>query len=124
MTHQEIADRVFEDTGVKVTRSSVSGALSRAGLTNPTRYTSWLPWKPIKSEHNNNHIANMLRVGARLEAGEKVPDRDAAKFESWQRRLIEADAVVTYVYESNDGWYYVRRKPEDVGLIRAPRPSS
>ena len=38
MTHQQIADAVSKETGVSVSRSTVSAALSRAGLTNRIRY--------------------------------------------------------------------------------------
>lgn len=35
------------------------------------------------------------------------------QLDSWLQRLADNDAVVAYVYESPDGFYYVPREPGD-----------
>jgi hypothetical protein len=63
----------------------------------------------------------MLRIGARLDRGLKVPARDMKKFEAWKKKILDSDAVVVYVYDSVDGWYYVKRNASDSGLVRPPK---
>ena len=122
MTHAEIAEWVHQETGYKVGRSTVSAALSRAGLTERVRYDKALPWPKIKAIHNGHYAAQMLRAGARIEAGQPVNDDLARRYESWVQRLQEEDAVVPYDPETADGFFYVKRRPRiDKGLIRNPK---
>lgn len=123
MTHQQIADKVSKDTGVPVARSTISAALSRAGLTNRVRYSDVIPWSPIKAEHNHHYALVMLRVHARLEAGLKVPDDQVARYQAWRDRLEENDAVVAYVADSPEGFYYVPRvKSDGDSLVTTRKP--
>lgn len=122
MTHAQIAEYVYKTTGVKVGRSTVSAALSRAGLTNRIRYSDALPWERIKIEHNGHYAAQMLRAGARIEAGQKVSDDLSDRYESWKARLDAEDAVVHYDPDTGEGFFYVkRRKGIDKGMIRNPK---
>lgn len=122
MTHAEIAEWVFETTGYRVTRSTVSAALSRAGLTNRVRYSQALPWDRIKTEHNGHYAAQMLRAGARISAGQEVSPVLRGRYESWQQRLLAEDAVVHYDPDTVDGFHYVKRRPGiDKGLVRNPK---
>jgi len=122
MTHAQIAEYVYKTTGVKVGRSTVSAALSRAGLTNRIRYSDALPWDRIKIEHNGHYAAQMLRAGARIESGQKVSDDLSDRYESWKARLDAEDAVVHYDPNAGEGFFYVkRRKGIDKGMIRNPK---
>lgn len=119
MTHAEIAEWVHRETGYKVGRSTVSAALSRAGLTDRVRYDKALPWPKIKAIHNGHYAAQMLRAGARLDAGLEVSEDLAARYHSWVQRLEEEDAVVHYDPETGDGFFYIKRRPRiDKGLVR------
>lgn len=121
MTHQQIADKIYKDTGFNVARSTVSAALSRAGETNRIRYDEVIPWAPIKIDHNHHYALSMLRLMARREAGKELREGQGARLDSWVQRLRDEDAVVTYVYDSEDGFYYVRRKKSDGQfIIRKP----
>lgn len=113
MTHQQIADRIYEDTGYKVARSTVSAALSRAGETNRVRYESTIPWPRIKVEHNHHYAVTMLRLLARREDGQELNDSQSARLDSWLQRLEDEDAVVVYRPDTEDGFYYVRRQKSD-----------
>jgi hypothetical protein len=122
MTHAEIAEYVYKTTGVKVGRSTVSAALSRAGLTKRIRYSDALPWERIRVEHNGHYAAQMLRAGARIEAGQEVSQDLSDRYESWKARLDSEDAVVHYDPDTADGFFYVkRRKGIDKGMVRSPK---
>jgi len=119
LTHKQMAERVKEQTGVEVAVGTVSAALSRAGLTDQLRYEKWIPWSPIRVDHANAYPLLMLRYYARRESGIQLTAMQEAKLNNWISRLQEEDAVVTYVHDSADGWYYTPRRPGiDNGLIR------
>lgn len=95
LTYRQIHQRLAEQ-GIEVSFSSVSVALSRMGSTERVRYDDWLPWSPIRVEHNDAWEATMLRVGARLARGQQVPARHRVSFDKWRADLAERDLVVTY----------------------------
>lgn len=121
MTHQQIADLITKESGVPVARSTVSAALSRAGLTNRVRYDEVIPWKPIKSEHNHHYALTMLRLEARKRAGLELTEEQERRLSSWKQRLDDENALVVYLPDTDEGFFYVRRKPTDgASLIRYP----
>lgn len=113
MTHAQIAEEVSRETGVRIARSTVSAALSRAGLTQRVRYLDTIPWSPIKTEHNHHYALTMLRAKAKRDQGIELDSDLEERLDSWLQRLADNDAVVAYVYESPDGFYYVPREPGD-----------
>ena len=120
MTQEQIAQAIAERTHYAVSRSAVSVALSRAGLTKRVRYTSTLPWK-LKQEHSDSYDAYMLRLAGRIEQGKPLSDDEQRRFDSWTRRLAEAGCVVHYEPRSKQGfWWVPRREGVDTGYIRRP----
>lgn len=120
-THEKMAHLASKIEGRPIARSTISAALCRAGLTQRVRYNSVIPWPNIKTVHNSHYALTQLRTKARIDAGLKVTDDRQKRFESWQRRLIEENAVVVYLEDSKDGFYYVQRKPSDGdSLVRFP----
>jgi hypothetical protein len=114
-----MADRVKETTGVEVAVGTVSAALSRAGLTDQLRYDQWIPWSPIRVDHVNAYPLLMLRYHARRESGVTLTADQEKKLNNWIERLQGEDAVVTYLHDTHDGWFYVKARPGiDTGLIR------
>jgi len=109
MTHEEIAHHVYKETGYKVSRSSVSSALSRAGETNRVRYQEEIPWK-VAAEHRNHYAMHMLRVKARINRGYEVTEERRNRLASWERRLEETSSKVVYLPDTEDGFYYVRKE--------------
>ena len=106
MTHQQIADRINEETGQRVSRSTVSVALSRAGLAKDAmRYKRELPWR-VKAEHLTQYPARMLRLLGRRNAGTELTDEEAERLEAWLEGLQEKGLVVAYVPDV-DGFIYV-----------------
>ena len=119
MTHQQIADRVYADTGVRVGRSSVSAALSKAGYTKRIRYDDIIPWR-VKIIHTHHHMLNMLRLEGRRMAAGHLSEQEERNLESFKARLIEQKAVVTYLPDTDEGWFLVKARPSDKGMIRTP----
>lgn len=120
LTHKQIAQRIGEQTGYEPNRSSVSAALSKAGLTDRVRYDKFIPWSPISIDHNGHKYLQNLRVGARLDAGLKVSPESKQRFDNFVRNLTDANAIVVYLYDTDKGFYAVRREPDEVGLVRPP----
>lgn len=121
LTHQQIADLITKETGVPIARSTVSAALSRAGLTDRVRYDEVIPWKPIKAIHNRHYALAMLRLEARRQGGLTLTEEQTKRLESWKAKLEEENALVVYLPDTEDGFYYVKRKPsEKDSLIRYP----
>lgn len=124
MTHEEIAKRISEEIGEPVSRTSVSGALSRAGYTNRLRYDDYIPWSPVALRHNGAYQLTMLRIGARLNADHdgvgKVTAGEKKRFEKWAQELKDKGLVVHYDYNTPDGFFYVPRRAQDTGLVRIP----
>lgn len=114
MTHQQIADQVFADTGTPVSRSTVSAALHRAGKTrgNP-RYKTEIPWK-VRSEHLTEYPVRMLRLLGRRRSGKPIPPGDETRLDNWLELLDRENAVVAY--DPNNpvqGFHYVDRRDGD-----------
>lgn len=111
MTHQDIADEVEKLTGEKVSRSTVSAALSRAGLSRQTaRYEDEIPWR-VKVEHVTQYPARMLRLLGRRRAKLDLSEHEAERLDSWLGHLKEMGAVVGYCPDV--GFLYV--EADEVG---------
>lgn len=119
LTHQEIADHINETMGVLVSRSTVSVALSRAGLAKGAmRYKDELPWK-VKSEHITQYPARMLRLLGRRRAGVALTDDEVDRLDAWLESLEEKGLVVAYVPDG-DGFIYVYADEVDDGAGGTP----
>lgn len=113
MTHAAIADWVSQDTGIPIARSTISAALSRAGLTERIRYADVIPWTPIKSEHNMHYALVCLRLLARRQNGDPLDKDKNDRLDSFLAKLERHDAVVCYYAPSEGGFHYIPRKDED-----------
>lgn len=106
LTHQQIADRIREQTGIAVARSTVSVALSKAGLARDgMRYKDELPWR-VRAEHLTQYPARMLRLLGRSRAGNALADDEQDRLEAWLESLEERGLVVAYVPDG-EGFIYV-----------------
>jgi uncharacterized protein YbcC (UPF0753/DUF2309 family) len=103
MTHKQIAETFA------VARSTVSARLHRIGETQQLRYLETIPWKRIKTEHNQSYPLMMLRLHARTLRGDTLTRDQNDRLRSWKKRLLDHDAVVVYLPDSSDGFYYVKR---------------
>lgn len=117
LTHAEIAERVFDETGHEVSRSTISAALSRAGLTKQqNRYVEEIPWR-VKMEHIREYPIRMLRLLGRRRAGAAMTDDENQRLDSWLAMLDSENAVVAYAPDSEQGFVYTERQPEDLADI-------
>jgi hypothetical protein len=113
MTHQQIADRIQHTTGVPVSRSTVSAALSRAGLASVGhRYKRELPWK-VKAEHLTQYPARMLRLLGRRRSGVELTEEEYERLEAWMVALEDKNLVVGYAPEGNGFIYVVADEKND-----------
>jgi lauroyl/myristoyl acyltransferase len=65
-------------------------------------------------------MLNMLRLEGRRQAGGELTDQEDSNLESFKRRLKEQGAVVTYIRDTDEGWFLVKARPIDTGMIRIP----
>ena len=107
LTHKEIALAVSKATGVPVSRSTVSAAVHRAGLSEPNKkYNDEIPWT-LKEEHMTHYAARMLRLLGRRRRGIQNSQEMDERLDSWLNMLREEHAVVTYLPNTRDGFFYV-----------------
>lgn len=105
LTHQQIVDWVQEHLGHRVSRSTVSVALSRAGLSKEgMRYREELPWK-VRAEHLTEYPARMLRLLGRRRADIEMTADEDSRLDAWLESLEEREIVVAYSREH--GFLYV-----------------
>lgn len=108
LTHQQIADEVFRKTGHRVSRTAISAALSRAGLTEREghRYKEEIPWT-VKTQHLTQYPARMLRLLGRNNYGTVLSAEESERLNAWLNMLEDSDAVVAYCPEG-PGFIYVK----------------
>lgn len=116
LTYDQMREKWFNETGIQVTRSAISAAISRAGLGGGRRdrYSTLIPWT-VRVADLNTPEAIALRVLARLRAGKDVSSKDQRRLETLRRRLASAgNPVISYVEDGPDqGWVWLERVPED-----------
>jgi hypothetical protein len=119
MTHQEIADEVERTTGVHVSRSTVSAALSRAGLVENQRirYDKEIPWR-VKVEHLTQYPVRMLRLLGRRNAGIELTDDEETRLDSWLQAMKQRKIVVAY--SGDIGFIYVEADERGDGAKGIP----
>lgn len=105
-THAKIAEHIRATTGIRVSRSTISSALSRAGLAaTGNRFREELPWK-VKAPHLTQYPARMLRILGRRRAGIELTDSETERLEAWLEALSEKGLVVAYAPDYK-GFIYV-----------------
>lgn len=84
------------------------------------RNDNLLPWE-VREVHRWSFAARMLRVVARLRAGRDVNELDRDRLKTFNERLEADDLVVHYDADTDEGWFYVPRRPGiDNDMIREP----
>lgn len=107
LTHQQIADHILKTTGLVVSRSAVSSALHRAGLSKDApRYRREIPWR-VNADHLTQYPARMLRLLGRRRADMELSEDESTRIDAWLEGLQEKGLVVAYVPDGQ-GFIYVR----------------
>lgn len=113
LTHEQMAERVFEETGNRVTRVAISVALQRYGLTaSAKRYDSTIPWR-VREGHARAYPVRMLRLLGRRIEGLELTKHETTILDQWLAELDEQNLIVAYDYESDQGFVYIDRKYKD-----------
>jgi hypothetical protein len=86
-----------------------------------TRDDALFPWM-VKDEHRWHRHLVMLRLEARHRrfGAETMRDRDVRDLMSFRERLKEADVVIHYDPNTEDGFLLVPREPRDSDIVRQP----
>lgn len=113
LTHADMAERVYLETGNRVTRTAISAAMVRYGLSkNGNRYRDTIPWR-VKVLHAKAYPVRMLRLlGRRLEDGE-LNEQENQALDRWLEQLAEARSIVAYDPDSDAGFFYIDKKHKD-----------
>lgn len=121
MTHDDIVAHIEATDGIRVSRSTVSAAISRAGLsTTQHRYSEEIPWT-VKTQHLRDYQPRMLRLLGRRRAGEELNEIENSRLTNWLAMLEADNAVVGY--DPEVGFAYIDRSdddPVDVPIHRQP----
>ncbi|MDN3268279.1 hypothetical protein [Streptomyces sp. MA15] len=120
-TYQQMIDEYRRKYGIETVSSMWGNFRYRKGLSRRiARDDDLIPWA-VKPEHRHQYPLAMLRVEGRRRAGMDLDGNAARRLESWTRTLAEENAVVHYDPDTEEGFFYVPREPQDDDLIRRPR---
>ncbi|QTE28059.1 hypothetical protein [Pengzhenrongella sicca] len=93
----------------------------RRGLTRRiVRDDDLIPWA-VNEAHRWAYPLALLRMEARARAGYQLTATDRSRLRSWNEKLVSQDLVVHYDDDTDEGFFYVPRRPGvDLDLIRQP----
>lgn len=114
LTHQQMADRVFDTTGHRVTRAAITLEMMKHGLSKARpRYKETLPWR-VSLDHIMSYPARMLRfLGKRLAGGELKP-QDEEALDAWLANLQADGLIVAYAGQDDPtGFHYIDQSFKD-----------
>lgn len=125
LTQQQIVEAWKRDSGVTVSRSSIAMAIERYGLKSShprARYDDLLPWR-VSLEHANAMEARLLRLESRRRAGQRITHAEERWLDGWLAELKEADAVIHYDPDTEQGFFWIPRADAAPGsdLINRPK---
>lgn len=122
LTQQQIVEQYEADTGIRVARSAIGLAIARYDLQSAVprkRYSELIPW-PLMQEHRQHRDVKMLRLESRRRQGLDVSEPELRRLENWLEALADADAVVMYHPDTEQGFWWVPREKRDTDIIRQP----
>lgn len=121
-TYQWMSDTYLSKYRIEMNPSSWANFRRRRGLdARITRDDELIPWQ-VLPQHRHDWAIGMLRREARRRAGYELPEKSEHELDAWLSGLKEANAVVHYEPDTEQGWFYVpRRKGVDSDIIRKPQ---
>jgi hypothetical protein len=122
LTNQSIADRYG------VTQEAVRQALTRCGIERPrvrNDFRHYLPWRPVRSNHQRHVLAIRLRSYAKKQQGKELMPHEPALLEEFMAYLDGENAwgvplSVHYDLDDADGFWLEPRRPGDRDYISPP----
>jgi hypothetical protein len=124
-SYQWIIDEYLRKYNIEITPSAIGNWRARLGLPRrQERDVDLIPWK-VEERHGYKHALAMLRAEGRRRAGQPISVHSVARLESWLKFLAEENAVVHYDPDTEEGFFYVPRRPGiDTDIIRVPEHST
>ncbi len=120
-TYAWMMDTYLNKYGIATTQSMWSNFRRSRGLEmRITRDDSLIPWA-VKPEHRGSAIVRALRFEARRREGRPITQDQQDRVDSLVRKLKDADAVVHYDEDTDQGFFFVPREAQDTDLVRRPR---
>lgn len=121
VTYEEMQQRYRDKYNIETTLSMWGNFRRRKGLPRRiTRDDDLIPWM-VKPQHRHSYPILMLRKEARRRSGAPVTEEQSREIDGWLRNLKEDGAVVHYDPDTEQGWFYVKRRPDiDTDIIRRP----
>lgn len=119
-TYRWMCDEYLRKYNIEIVQSAFSNIRGRHGWSRRiARDDNLIPWA-VKEIHRWRYQLAMLRVEGRLRAGFPIRDEDMVRLVPWKQDLTEGNLVVHYDADTEEGFFYVPRRPEDTDLIRVP----
>jgi len=120
-TYGQMQEEYLRKYNIETALSMWSNFRKRHGLPRRIeRNDDMIPWA-VKPEHRHRHALTMLRTANRVNQGLPVGESSARQYRSWIESLTAEDVVVHYEPDTEEGFFYVPRRPNlDKGLIREP----
>ncbi|MFG3421255.1 hypothetical protein ACIBTZ_13125 [Micromonospora sp. NPDC049460] len=120
-SYQWMVEEYRRKYGIETVPSLWGNFRRRRGLQRrTTRDDDLIPWL-LKDEHRWLFPIRMLRTEARRRAGKQLREEDRVKLDAWLKRLARENIVLHYDPDTDEGWFYVPRRPGiDTDLIRVP----
>ncbi len=79
-----------------------------------------IPWF-VHEKHRWSYAVQMLRSEARRREGKELRDLEAQRLDAWLKGLERDQLVIHYDPDTEEGFFYVPREPQDMDIIRQPR---
>lgn len=120
-TYQWMVEEYERKYGIQIRASAFSSLRRKYGLERRiVRNDDLIPWH-IEPKHRWAYPVIMLRAEARRRAGKELKRDEARRLESWLARMERDDTVLHYDPDTEEGWFYVPRRPGiDKDIIRVP----
>lgn len=120
-TYSWMQQEYLDKYNIETTPRMWSNFRRRRGLPHRMHHDeSLIPWV-VMDEHRHRYPVAMLRKVARQRRGDKITERDQERIDAWLNSLADGDAVVHYDPQTEEGFFYVPRRPGiDKDLIREP----
>lgn len=120
-TYAWMSEEYLNKYNIETSPSMWSNFRRRHGLDRRiARNDELIPWE-VQVQHRWRYPLAMLRHEARRRAGMDQAADIPEKLEAWKRNLEAENVVVHYEPDTEDGFFYVPRRPGiDTDLIRVP----
>lgn len=113
LSHEAMAERLYQETGHRVTRTAISAAMARYGLSKPgNRYKDAVPWR-VKVIHAKAYPVRMLRLMGRREQGKELNPAEQHSLDRWLEMIRDSATIVAYDPDSDAGFFYIDKRHKD-----------